>query len=152
MAKIIPNKDILTYLKGDNSSTRKQYLAMIRFYIDGWDAQRVAEAFGYTASTVYTIARDFRAKIDGTDCDPFFREILPGRKKLDREGEIAQIIVAFRKRNMSVPDIKIALDSQGFDIAERTITAILYDNGFTRLSRRDKDIREGTRAEAAQGN
>ena len=152
MEKLIPNKDILTYLKGNDSSTRKQYLAMVRFYLDGWDAQRVAEAFGYTASTVYTIARDFRAKLNKTDRDPFFREILPGRKKLNREGEIAQMIIAFRKKNMSVPDIKIALDAQGFKIAERTITAILNDNGFTRLPRRDRDVREGTCTEAARNN
>jgi transposase len=152
MAKIIPNKDLLAYLKGDDSPARKQYLAMIRFYLDGWDAQRVAETFGYTASTVYTIARDFRSKIGGADYDPFFRETLLGRKRLDREGEIAQIIIAFRKRNMSVPDIKIALDAQGFKVAERTITTILNDNGFTHLPRRDKDVRCETLAEAAQGN
>ena len=53
---------------------------------------------------------------------------------------------------MSVPDIKIALDSQGFEIAERTITAILNDNGFTRLPRRNRDIREETLAQAARSN
>jgi transposase len=152
MAKIIPNKDMLAYLKGDDSPTRKQYLAMVRFYLDGWDAHRVAETFGYTASTVYTIAREFRDKLGNADGDPFFREILPGRKKLNREGEIAQIIIAFRKRNMSVPDIKVALDSQGFEVAERTITAILNDNGFSRLPRRDRDSREETLMEAARRN
>jgi transposase len=152
MEKIILNKDILTYLTGDNCPARKQYLAMIRFYIDGWSAQRVAEAFGYTPSTVYTVARDFRAKLAAADRDPFFRDILPGRKKLDRNGEMAQIITAFRKRNMSVPDIKVALDSQGFKIAERTITTILNDNGFTRLPRRDRDIRGETFTEAARSN
>ena len=152
MAKIIPNGDLLAYLKGNESSTRKQYLAMVRFYLDGWNTHRVAETFGYTVNSVYTIARDFRTKLDRADGDPFFREILLGRKKLDREGEIAQIIITFRKRNMSVPDIKIALDSQGFKVAERTITAILNDNGFTHLPRRDKDIRKGTLAEAARGN
>jgi transposase len=152
MVKIIPNKDLLAYLKGDDSSARKQYLAMIRFYLDGWDAQQVAEAFGYTVSSVYTIARDFRTKLGRADGDPFFREILLGRKKLDREGEIAQIIITFRKRNMSVADIKIALDSQGFKVAERTITAILNDNGFTHLPRRGKDAREGTLAETVRGN
>ena len=65
MAKIIPNKDIVTYLKGDNSSTRKQYLAMIRFYIDGWDAQRVAEAFGYTASTYTPLLGTSEPKLTG---------------------------------------------------------------------------------------
>jgi transposase len=54
MAKMIPNKDMLAYLKGDDSSTRKQYLAMVRFYLDGWDAHQVAETFGYTVNTVYT--------------------------------------------------------------------------------------------------
>jgi transposase len=152
MAKIIPNIDILTYLKGDDSAARKQYLAMVRFYLDDWDALRVAETFGYTANTVYTIAREFRAKLGNADSDPFFREILPGRKKLNREGKLAQIIIAFRKRNMSVPDIKIALDSQGFEVAERTITAILNDNGFTRLPRRDRNNREETLTEAARNN
>ena len=101
---------------------------MVRFYLDGWNARQVAEAFGYTVSSVYTIARDFRAKLAREGRDPFFREIMPGRKKLDREGEMAQIIIAFRKRNMSVPDIKIALDSQGFKITDRPITTILNDN------------------------
>jgi transposase len=152
MEKLILNTNLLAYLKGDDCPARKQYLAMVRFYLDGWDAQKVAEAFEYTISSVYTIARDFRAKLARAHRDPFFREILPGRKKLDREGEIAQIIIAFRKRNMSVPDIKIALDSQGFKITERTITTILNDNGFTRLPRRDRDIRAETPAEAARNN
>jgi transposase len=144
MEKIVPNNRIKAYLLGKSSSVRKQYLAIIRFYLDGWSAQKVADEFGYTVSTVYTIARDFKNKLAQDDGDPFFAEIRPGRKKLEREGKTADIVVAYRKRNMSVPDIKSLMDARDIDISERTITAILKERGFTRLPRRVKSIREET--------
>ena len=142
MEKLIPNNYIKAYLSGKSSSVRKQYLAMIRFYLDGWSAQEIADEFEYTLSTVYTIARDFKNKLAQEDGDPFFAEIRPGRKKLDREGELADFVVSYRKMNMSVPDIKSLMDAQGIGISERTITSILQERGFTRLPRRVKSTRE----------
>ena len=144
MEKLLPNNYIKAYLSGKSSTVRKQYLAMIRFHLDGWSAQEVADEFNYTLSTVYTIARDFKNKLAQEDGDPFFAEIRPGRKKLDREGEIADIVVSYRKMNMSVPDIKSLMDARGIDISERTITSILQERGFARLPRRVKSIREET--------
>ena len=142
MEKLIPNSYIKAYLSGKSSAVRKQYLAMIRFYLDGWSAQEIADEFEYTLSTVYTVARDFKSKLAQEDGDPFFAEIRPGRKKLDREGEIADIVISYRKMNMSVPDIKTLMDAQGIGISERTITSILQERGFTRLPRRVKSTRE----------
>jgi hypothetical protein len=51
-------------------------------------------------------------------------------------GEIKDQIVSLRKKYYSVEDIKVVLDSKGWQVSEKTIYNILTQEGFSRLPRR----------------
>jgi len=138
-----PEKIVVEYFTQNQQPMHKQYLAMRRFLLDQVSAEIVAEEFNYTANTVYTIAKNFRKRLSSCDNseDPFFLTPKPGRKKIDREGDLAALIVEYRKKQLSVPDIKIILDAKGFDVSERLILEVCYDNGFVRLPQRGRQER-----------
>ena len=73
-----------TYFKEQLLPMHRQYMAMRRFVHEGKPAEEVAEEFGYTTSTIYTLRRDFAAKLAKGE-EPFFIEHSAGRKKLPRD-------------------------------------------------------------------
>lgn len=141
MAKINPNSMATRYFTDTTNLLHKQYLALRMFFVDGATAEQVAAEFGYSVHTVYSLVRDFKEKLAVGDSDPFFKDIRPGRKKLDQGGEIKRLVVAYRKKYMSVSEIKAALDVYNVDVSERYITSVLSDEGFARLPRRDNQLR-----------
>jgi transposase len=141
MEIITPNNNPADYFKSPTSPVHKQYLALRMFFAEGHTAEQVAAEFGYTVSTVYSLTRDFKEKYSKNGEDPFFKEIKVGRKKLDREGEIKASIIGYRKKYLSVPEIKALLDAQNINVSERYVTALLTDEGFARLPRRENKVR-----------
>jgi len=147
MEKINPNIDPLSYFIDIEHPLHKQYLAIRMFFVDGFSAEQVAQKFGYTVNTVYSYIRNFKNELSTQTEDPFFKDSKPGRKLLDRGGEINRLVVAYRKRNMSVPEIKSALDAQDIIVSERYISTLLYNEGFERLPRRKNNERGIVRLE-----
>ncbi|MCL1882526.1 MAG: transposase [Defluviitaleaceae bacterium] len=135
MVKYNPNSEAAEYFNTVENPLHRQYLAMRMFFADGATAEEVAAQYGYTVSTVYSYARNFKEKLGFGD--PFFKEPQLGRKKIDHGGEINDLVVAYRKRNFSVPEIKTALDAQNITVSERYISLLLAEEGFARLPRRD---------------
>jgi len=150
MGKLLPKKEAEAYALGaetvgvadvaDTCAVRRQYLVFIRHYVDKWSAERISKESGYTVSTVYTIIRDLTKALTTCKNDPFFQGRHPGRKEIDREGEIAELVVKLRKQYLSVPEIRAQLDSQDLSVSEKTISNILKDHGFPRLPRRADDV------------
>ena len=103
MEKINPNFDPVAYFVSAANPLHKQYLALRMFFVEGCSAEQVALRYGYTTSTVYTYVRDFKEKLASGDQEPFFKESKLGRKKLDHGGEINRLVVAYRKKYLSVP-------------------------------------------------
>jgi transposase len=135
-----PNK-YKSYFEEPTNPTHRQYLALKRFFADGYTAEQVAEESGYSISTVYSMVRDFKKKLDGDSEDPFFKEIKTGRKPTDHKGEIEETVIDLRKKYFSVPDIRIAMDALGVKIAMYSIEKIIMNAGFARLPRRDEQFR-----------
>ena len=137
-----PNIDFHTYFTEPSSPAHKQYLALRRFFADGFSAEQVAKESGYSTSTVYSLVRDFKEKMGKNDSeDPFFKEIKTGRKPIEHKGVIEETVINLRKRYFSVPDIQIAMDAMGFNLTIYSIEKIITDAGFARLPRRDKQFR-----------
>jgi hypothetical protein len=142
MLKTNPNYNYSSYFTEPSSATHKQYLALRRFFADGYTAGQVAKECGYSTSTVYSMVRDFKEKMGGGDSeDPFFKENKTGRKPVDRKGEIEETVINLRKKYFSVPDILIATDAMGFGLTIYSIEKIITDAGFARLPRRDKQFK-----------
>ena len=130
------------YFSNPINPSHKQYLTLRAFYFENMSAAEVSQKFGYTINTVYSLIRDFKEALEtNTDEDPFFKSNKPGRKEIDVDGSITQLIIGLRKKYISVPEIKSALDAQNINISERYVTKVLEKEGFGRLPRRDKESR-----------
>jgi len=142
MLKSNPNIKFASYFTEPSSPAHRQYLALRNFFADGYTAEQIAKKSGYSASTVYSMVRDFKEKLASSDLeDPFFKENKTGRKPIDHEGEIEKTVINLRKKYFSVPDIQIAMNALGFNLTIYSIEKILTDAGFARLPRRDKKFR-----------
>ena len=119
----------------------KQYEAMRMFFVDNKTAAQVAKYFGYTESTVYTLVRNFRAKQKQSKENHFFLRKAAGRKIRPETNQAKTVIIALRKKYFSVQDIKGILDAQQISISERQINNILKQEGFARLPRRSRLVK-----------
>lgn len=125
------------YFATPHTTAQKQYEALRRYFVDGLPARKVAREFGYTYRGFTTIVSEFRKKLRaGGDQDPFFYEKPKGRKPSEQIDSIKGTIVSLRKKNYSIGDIKVVLDSKEEAISEKGIYNILQEEGFSRLPRR----------------
>jgi transposase len=142
MGKTRPSEPSITqYFAAPAQPLHRQYVALRSFLYEGNTAETVAAEYGYTVSTVYTLARNFKAKLRAYSEqgeDPFFQTLKPGKKKLDRDDELVETIINFRKKQLSIPEIKIFLDGKGYNVSEGFIYNICDENGFSRLPKRSK--------------
>ena len=130
------------YFIKPSSVTQKQYEALRAFFLEELPAKDVAEKFGYTFRAFTSLAADFRKKLRMLpDEDPFFLVRKPGRKELKEKASIVSKVIQLRKKYLSVPDIKVALDGKGIKVSEKKIYLIVKQEGFARLPRRSKNER-----------
>ena len=133
------------YFAAPEQPLHRQYLALRSFYYDSKPAEEVASLYGYTVHAVYSLAKNFKAKLESgksEGIDPFFRDAKMGRPKRERDTQLEDIIVGLRKKQLSVPDIKIILDGMGRETTEWTIYKVCDDSGFARLPKRSGEQRQ----------
>lgn len=122
---------------------QKRYEALRAFYFEGKPADEVAKQFNYKINTVYSLARDFKKRLNEPNIgDTFFVKSELGRKPADQAGKVKTRIVELRKKYLSVPDIKPILDSQDYHVSERQIYNVIKQEGFARLPRRSRKTRK----------
>jgi len=124
-------------------TTHKQYEALRKYYIEGVTAREVADQFGYTYRAMTSLITAYNKKLDK---DPtgsfFFVENKAGRKVGSGTNQAKTAIINLRKKYYSVPDIKVVLDAMGLKISEKNIYNIISAEGFSRLPRRAKLVRQ----------
>ncbi len=123
--------------------THKQYEALRMYFVEHRPANEVANYFGYTYRAFTSLVATFRDKLrDDPTGSFFFVEYRPGRKVSSNTNEVKSLVIEMRKKYYSVPDIKVMLDGLGYTISEKNIFNILSAEGFSRLPRRCKLIRQ----------
>ncbi len=139
-------KEIARFFADPQHPLQRRFEAMRLFFQERRPALEVAQRLGYSLSAVYNMTRAF-AKLD----DPaaaYFRDPVPrGRPPARPASSLRQRIVALRKRNLSVPDIKARLDGEGeHSASERVVYRVLQEEGFQRLPRRSRAERRSAAA------
>lgn len=125
------------YFSTPVSIRQKQYEALRAFFLENKSANEIAQTFGYTISTFYSLTRDFRKQLQ-EGIDPFFLPKSPGRPPYPVEDEIGVQIISLRKQYLSIPEIKAILDAKGYQTSLQLIHRILTKEGFGRLPRRSQ--------------
>ena len=136
MDKYNPNYLAVNYFLSPENKIQTKYCALRAFFIDRMSAEEVAEKYGYTKSTVYSLVRDFKlGLINSPGTDPFFISVSRGRKPYDNTH--SKTVTILRKNNMSVPEILAAMDGLGMPVSSQFVNSVLKREGFARLPRRD---------------
>jgi len=113
------------------------------YYVNGNPAHEVADRFGYTYRAFTSLVSSFREKLGENLSDSiFFVEHTPGRKISSETLGSKSVIIDMRKKYYSVPDIKVALDGLGQSVSEKNIYNIIAAEGFSRLPRRTKLVKQ----------
>ncbi|MCD4670776.1 MAG: transposase [Actinomycetia bacterium] len=135
--------EIKNYFIKPKLTKQKQYEALRSFFVDELSAETAAKKFGYTLSAFYSLVANFRKSHKNASefYDQFFKVKKKGRKEKPEKSKVIPIIIEMRKKNFSVPDIKVLLDSKGFDVSEKSVYLILRKEGFARLPRRPKQFK-----------
>ena len=112
-----------TFFANPQNTVQKQYEALRAFYVEKYSGEEVAERFGYTLSSFYSLTRDFKKHLlQDEPAQFFFTPKVIGRKPKAEADQINQLIVGLRKKYLSVPDIKAIIDAQGqFMVSERHV-------------------------------
>ena len=120
---------------------QKRYEALRASFVENMPAKEVAEKFDYSVNTVYVLRRDFKAG----KLNDFFMPIQKGRPPdtSQNTSSLDENIIALRKMNLSIPEIKETLEQIGYSATIDYIRDVLSDAGFVKLFRR-------TRAERIQ--
>lgn len=131
------------FLKPANA-THRQYEALRAYFVDKARSVEVAHRFGYTPGSFRVLCHEFRQNPTRT----FFVTPTTAKVSSSRKG-VRDKVVALRKQNLSVYDIRSALD-EAERLSVAAISKILQDEGFARLPRRADDERPPrTRPDAA---
>lgn len=135
--------DTYSFFLEPTMTTHKQYEALRTYYVEGITAREVADQFGYTYRAMTSLITAYRKKLD---LDPtgsfFFVENKAGRKVGSNTNQAKTVIINLRKKYYSVPDIKVVLDALGIIVSEKNIYNIISAEGFSRLPRRAKLVRQ----------
>lgn len=122
---------------------QKQYEALRMYHIEGKSPKEVAKAFGYKHRGFTTIITGFNKKLKGNNVEGlFFKPTQRGRKTTEKTDRAKDTIISLRKNYHSVEDIKSILDGKGYGISERNIYNIIKQEGFSRLPRRTKLVKQ----------
>src|SRR6266571_1396960 len=112
---------------------QRQYEALRAFFVEGVRSAEAARRFGYQPGSFRILCWRFR-HVSERD---FFRDVPRGPQSQPRKDAVRARIIAMRKKNYSVYDIRDELERTGSDrLSATAIQEVLREQGFVRLPRR----------------
>jgi hypothetical protein len=130
------------------STLQRQYEALRAFFVERLPSAEVAHRFGYTPGSFRVLCHQFRHDPDFRT--RFFSPSPQGSPPAPVRDPLRDLVVAMRKRNLSVYDIQRELAGAGQRVSINTLSLLLREEGFARLPRRlDEERPEALRPEPA---
>jgi hypothetical protein len=127
--------NIKNYFKCPVSMPQRQYEALRAHFIEGLSISDVSLRYYLSESYLRKVKSDVQKRLDAGQ-DPFFLEKSFGPKSSHKADPVRDQVIRLRQNNLSIVDIKSALESLGHKISLDTIHRVLIDAGFKRLERR----------------
>lgn len=125
---------------------QRQYEALRAYFVEKLSSAEAAQRFGYQPGSFRILTYRFRHEMDRS----FFRDVAHGPTTQPKKDAVRQRVVALRKQNLSVYDIRDVLERTGKDrLSVTAIHELLRDEGFARLPRRVDDERPNRPAPTA---
>jgi hypothetical protein len=145
---IISTKNDLTdrqasqFFAAPETSQQRQYEALRTYFVEGGSSAEVARRFGYSPGSFRVLCHRFRHDPDFRQ--GFFQILRTGPNHAPLRDRSRELVIALRKQYLSVYDIQRDLAEAGHTLSTHSITLILQEEGFARLSRRRDDERPAT--------
>jgi hypothetical protein len=126
----------------------RQYEALRGYFVEGSPSHEVARRFGYAPGSFRVLCHEFRHDPDKQR--RFFQTVQHGPRYAPARDPVRELVVAMRKRNLSVYDIQHELAQAGHTISINALAVLLREEGFARLPRRLDDERPAATRPALQ--
>jgi hypothetical protein len=133
-----PSREARFFLEPLNALHR-QYEALRAYFVEHLPSAEAARRFGYTPGTFRVLCHQFRRETNLQQ--RFFRELRHGPQAAPVRDPVRELVVAMRKRNLSVYDIQRELKAEGHTISINALSVLLREEGFARLPRRRDEER-----------
>lgn len=130
------------FFLGPETPRHRQYEALRAYFVEGLPTAAVARRFGYSAGAFRVLCHQFRH--DPSQRAAFFQTPQHGPRSAPARDRVRELVVALRKRNLSVYDIQRELAAAGHTLSINTLTLLLREEGFARLPRRLEEERPPT--------
>jgi len=130
------------FFAAPEATRQRQYEALRTYFVDNRPAADVAARFGYSTASLRSLCHQFRH--DPVLRAGFFQTPRPGPRQAPARDRVRELVVAMRKRNLSVYDIQHELAATGHTISINSLSILLREEGFARLPRRRDDERPPT--------
>ena len=139
MSNSLSNKitDVARRFLVPTNPTHRQYEALRAFFVERLASAEVAQRFGYTPGSFRVLCHAFRRDPDRE----FFLPPAKGPKAAPKMDRVREQVIALRKKNLSMYDIREVLERDGHKLSPAAIAIILKQEGFVRLPRRADDER-----------
>ena len=119
----------------------RQYEALRAYFVEERPSKEAAQRFGYSPGAFRVLCHQFRHDPDKRE---FFRTPRHGPQEAPARDAVRELVVAMRKRNLSVYDIQRELAEAGQTISVNALSVLLREEGFARLPRRRDEERPST--------
>lgn len=137
------------FFRSPQEPLHRQYEALRAFFVDHLPSAEAAQLFGYSSGSFRVLCHQFRH--DPEKRSAFFRQLPRGTRPAPARDPVRELVVAMRKRNLSVYDIQRDLAEAGHRISINALTVLLREEGFARLPRRrDEERPAALKAESAE--
>ena len=129
-----------------SNPTHRQYEALRAFHVEGIASAEAAKRFGYSPGAFRVLCHHFGKNPHRE----FFLSPAKGPHSAPKTDPLREKIVALRKTNLSIYDIRDVLRDDGHQLSPAAISMILKEEGFARLPRRrDEERPPSTRPQIA---
>jgi hypothetical protein len=130
------------------TALQRQYEALRAYHVEHLPSHEVARRFGSTPGSFRVLCHQFRH--DPAKPDAFFPAAGQAPPPPPTRDRVRELVVAMRKRNLSVYDIRRELADAGHHLSINALSILLREEGFARLPRRlDEERPQALRPEAA---
>lgn len=130
-AKLPPARAGGEFFASPASTTQRRYEALRAYLLEGVPAEEVADRFGYTAISLLSLVRDFRA-----GQRDFFLIPRPGPRSAPAKDAARPRIIELRHQGYSAYEIAAALAATGTPLNRTGVAEVLAEEGFARLAPR----------------
>lgn len=137
-----PTSPEAQFFLAPESPLQRQYEALRCFFVEGLPSQEVAARFDYSPGAFRVLCHEFRH--DPSKRAGFFQAIRRGPQTAPARDRVRKLVVAMRKKNLSVYDIQRELAAAGHAISVNALSILLREEGFARLPRRRDEERPAT--------